>query len=70
MIELFRAVIANIVNPRRHTARAIIRKKMADQARYDAGHIVDRGEIPAHIAMVKLSTPTTSRPSASNFRAI
>src|SRR5450432_3860876 len=52
--KLFRVVIADIVNPRRRTARApIVCRNVIDKTQYYTGDVVDMGEVAAHSAMVK-----------------
>src|SRR5260370_38942163 len=52
--KLFRAVITDIVEPRRGTPRALISYgNTIHKARYYTGDVIDIGEVAAHLAMVK-----------------
>src|SRR6266478_4911831 len=52
--KLFRAVMTDIVEPRRRTPRALISCGNAiDEARYYTDNVIDIGEVAAHLAMVK-----------------
>src|SRR6266436_5262089 len=52
--KLFRAVITDIVEPRRRMPRALISYgNTIHKARYYTGDVIDIGEVAAHLAMVK-----------------
>src|SRR6266481_5688404 len=52
--KLFRVVIADIVEPRRRSPRALVSCGNAiHEARYYTGDVIDIGEVAAHLAMVK-----------------
>ena len=54
MHQLFRVLVADIVDPRRRAAGVIcIAGNVIDNARYYTDNVIDMGEIAAHLAMVK-----------------
>jgi hypothetical protein len=51
--QLFRVLVADIVDPRRRSPGRPGKRNVIDQTQYYTAGIIDMGEIPAHPAMVK-----------------
>src|SRR5882672_7981229 len=54
MGNLFRMMVTDIIDARRHLRRAhVTLRNLVQQAQYYAGHVIDMGKVATHLAMVK-----------------